>query len=226
MAARPVRRRHRRRRHVGRRSTDAAAVKAISAKNRRTTLNGRGHRSRTPACAVPARPLADAKFAVTNWAIPCAASGGGMGDRRPLAIGRLRLAAASALLVAAASPALADPNCWTDVTPKECPNGGWHVLQFKNGCGGGEKTINVCAQVDVGNVDRGRHPFRQLRQWRRDRRIPSRPLRKRRHQLQLALRRQRAGLSDAIAQAVGQREISERASSVALAGFSPMRRMA
>ncbi len=73
-----------------------------------------------------------------------------MGDRRSLAIGRRRLAAASVLLAAAASPAAADPNCWTDVTPKECPNGGWHVLQFKNGCGGGEKTIAICVRWTSG----------------------------------------------------------------------------
>ena len=73
-----------------------------------------------------------------------------MGDRRSLGIERLRLAAASALLVAAANPALADQNCWTDVTPNECPNGGWHVLQFKNACGGGEKTINLCLKWTSG----------------------------------------------------------------------------
>jgi hypothetical protein len=73
-----------------------------------------------------------------------------MGDRRPLGIGRLRRAAASALLIAAASPTLADPNCWTDVTPDACPTGGWHVLQFKNGCGGGEKTINLCLKWTSG----------------------------------------------------------------------------
>ncbi len=73
-----------------------------------------------------------------------------MDDRRPLANSRLRLAAASALLLAAASPALADPNCWTDVTPKECVDGGWHLLQFKNGCGGGEKSINVCVRWTSG----------------------------------------------------------------------------
>ena len=73
-----------------------------------------------------------------------------MGDQRPLATARLRLAAASALLIAAAGPALADPNCWTDVTPDACPTGGWHVLQFKNGCGGGEKTINLCLKWTSG----------------------------------------------------------------------------
>jgi hypothetical protein len=81
-----------------------------------------------------------------------------MGNRRCLAIGRLGLAAASAWLIAAASPASAQQNCWTDVTPKDCPAGGWHVLQFKNGCGGGEKTINVCLKwtsgVSVGVVTR------------------------------------------------------------------------
>lgn len=81
-----------------------------------------------------------------------------MGDRRPLAIRRMRLAAASALLLAAASPALADQNCWTDVTPSNCQSGGWHVLQFKNGCAGGEKTINVCLKwtsgVSVGMIAR------------------------------------------------------------------------
>jgi hypothetical protein len=73
-----------------------------------------------------------------------------MGDRRPLATERLRLAAASALLVAAANPALAQQNCWTDVTPSNCQSGGWHVLQFKNGCTGGEKTINVCLKWTSG----------------------------------------------------------------------------
>jgi hypothetical protein len=72
-------------------------------------------------------------------------------------MGRIRLAAASALFVAAANPALAE-NCWTDVTPKDCVSGGWHVLQFKNGCGGGEKTINVCLKwtsgVEAGVVTR------------------------------------------------------------------------
>jgi hypothetical protein len=76
--------------------------------------------------------------------------GGGMGDRRPRGKARLRLAAASALLIAAASSALADPNCWTDATTSDCPSGGWHVLQFKNGCSGGEKTINVCVKWTSG----------------------------------------------------------------------------
>ena len=35
-------------------------------------------------------------------------------------------------------------------TPNECPNGGWHVLQFKNGCTGGEKTVNVCVKWTSG----------------------------------------------------------------------------
>ena len=73
-----------------------------------------------------------------------------MGDRRPLGTQRLRLAAASALLVAAASPTLAEQNCWTDVTPSNCQSGGWHVLQFKNCCGVGEKTINVCLKWTSG----------------------------------------------------------------------------
>ena len=73
-----------------------------------------------------------------------------MGDRRPLSVGPLWLAAAGALALVAASPAVADPNCWTDVTPNECPNGGWHVLQFKNGCSGGEKSINLCLKWTSG----------------------------------------------------------------------------
>ena len=73
-----------------------------------------------------------------------------MGDRRPLGIERLRLAAASALLAAAANPALAQQNCWTDVTPSNCQSGGWHVLQFKNGCSGGEKSIDVCLRWTSG----------------------------------------------------------------------------
>ena len=73
-----------------------------------------------------------------------------MGVRRPLGKSRLSLAAAGALLVAAAGSAFADPNCWTDVTPNECPNGGWHVLQFKNGCSGGEKSINLCLKWTSG----------------------------------------------------------------------------
>ena len=121
------------------------------------------------------RRLAGADFAVTNWATPLAptkeidaagrrggsrafgdlsservARGGGMGNRRPLAIRRFRLAAASVLLPAVASPALAQQNCWTDVTPNNCQSGGWHVLQFKNGCSGGEKTINVCLKWTSG----------------------------------------------------------------------------
>jgi hypothetical protein len=108
--------------------------------------------------------LADADFDATYKAISCDPAGttgarsgrfrsgseeGDMGDQRPLAIGRLWLAA-SALLVAAASPVLADPNCWTDVSPNECPDGGWHVLQFKNGCSGGEKSIDVCLRWTSG----------------------------------------------------------------------------
>jgi hypothetical protein len=73
-----------------------------------------------------------------------------MGDRRPLRIGHAWLAAAAAALAMVASPASAQQNCWTDATPNECPNGGWHVLQFKNGCTGGEKTVNVCVKWTSG----------------------------------------------------------------------------
>jgi len=73
-----------------------------------------------------------------------------MGDRRPLAVKRLASAAAGLLLAAAAPAAAQQQNCWTDVTPNECPTGGWHVLQFKNGCSGGERTINVCVKWTSG----------------------------------------------------------------------------
>jgi len=73
-----------------------------------------------------------------------------MGDRRPLQIRRLRLAAATAAFAATAGPALAQQNCWTDTTSSECPSGGWHVLQFKNGCSGGERTVNVCVKWTSG----------------------------------------------------------------------------
>ena len=73
-----------------------------------------------------------------------------MGDRRPLRIGHAWLAAAAAALAMVASPASAQQNCWTDATPNDCPNGGWHVLQFKNGCTGGEKTVNVCVKWTSG----------------------------------------------------------------------------
>jgi len=69
-----------------------------------------------------------------------------MGVRR-----RLRIAprwAAVAMLMAA--PVSAQQSCWTDVTPNECPSGGWHVLQFKNGCSGGEQTVNVCVKWTSG----------------------------------------------------------------------------
>ena len=222
------RRRLRRRRRQGPGNGCAAGSPRSSATPTRRRLQRRAAWP-TPISPLPIRlscaTLRGDRRAFGDLAIPT------RGEEGAWAIGDLchrasAAAAASALLVAAASPALAEPNCWTDVTPNECPNGGWHVLQFKNSCSGGEKTINLCLKWTSGDVVGGRHPLRQFRQRRRDGGIPSRPLRQRRRQLQLPLRRQRAGLSDAIAAAVGQREISERASSAALAGFSPMRRMA
>ena len=47
-------------------------------------------------------------------------------------------------------PAAAQQTCWTDVTPSECSSGGWYVLQFKNGCSGGEQTVNVCVKWTSG----------------------------------------------------------------------------
>ena len=78
--------------------------------------------------------------------------GAGMSDRRPLGVWRMRLAAASALIVAAASPAVAQQKCWTDVTPNECPSGGWHVLQFKNSLQRRREDDQRLPQMDVRRI--------------------------------------------------------------------------
>ena len=68
--------------------------------------------------------------------------------RRAGGDGRLWLVVAAAAI---AGPAVAQQNnCWTDATPNECPNEGWHVLRFKNGCSGGERTVNVCVKWTSG----------------------------------------------------------------------------
>jgi hypothetical protein len=62
---------------------------------------------------------------------------------------RIALPSASVAMLVVTS-ALAQENCWIDVTPNECPDGGWHVLKFKNGCSGGEKSVNVCLRWTSG----------------------------------------------------------------------------
>jgi len=57
--------------------------------------------------------------------------------------------AAGALVAAAASPAWA-VDCWSDATVSGCESGGWHLLQFKNGCEGGTRMINVCVKWTSG----------------------------------------------------------------------------
>jgi len=63
---------------------------------------------------------------------------------------RIGMALAAAIVVAAgAAPVRAD-NCWSDVTTHGCVAGGWHLLQFRNNCAGGTRTINVCVKWTSG----------------------------------------------------------------------------
>lgn len=66
-----------------------------------------------------------------------------------------RPCAASVLMAALAVTALAGPaaaqNCWVDVTTHEaCKPTEYMSLQFKNICGGGQRTINTCVKWTSG----------------------------------------------------------------------------
>ncbi|HUZ34590.1 MAG TPA: hypothetical protein VMV19_21175 [Xanthobacteraceae bacterium] len=62
----------------------------------------------------------------------------------------LLVAGASLAFAAVVVPAAAQ-NCWTDVTvPQSCAPGVFHLLQFKNNCAGGQRTVNTCVKWITG----------------------------------------------------------------------------
>lgn len=72
---------------------------------------------------------------------------------RNAALGGIVAASTLWMVMAALVTPAAAQNCWTDVTTHGCTSGNtWHILQFRNNCSGGQRTVNVCVKWTSGSA--------------------------------------------------------------------------